>query len=876
MKRSSLVELLDLLYAHGGGKALVERRGLRTVRWSYRHVADTASQFARELEAREIGPGDRVVLWGPNSVEWVAAFWGCLLRGAVAVPMDHIAAPDFAARVAQQVDARLVLTTRERVGLDTSRPALALEDLEAHVARYPTRRYRPPQLSRSDTTEIIFTSGTTAEPRGVVLTHGNLLANLEPLETEIAKYRKWERWFHPLRFLNLLPLSHVFGQFLGVFIPPLLGATVVFQESLNPAEVLRTIKRERVSLVVTVPRLLESLRAKLERDLEAEGRAAWLAEQMRAAEGEKFVRRMWRFRRIHRRFGWKFWAFLSGGAALPAQTEEFWMRLGFAVIQGYGLTETTSLVSVNHPFQLGKGSIGKVLPGREVKLDPSGEILVRGESVASGYWEGAEMKKAEGEWLRTGDLGEIGADGSLYFKGRKKNVIVTPEGLNIYPEDLEAALHRQPEVRDCVVVPLERDGNAEPCAVLLLCDPSADAAAVVARANQSLAGFQHMRRWVVWPDEDFPRTSTQKPRTNLIAEAAAAHFGHPEGRLGRPEGSLHPSSSTGAGSLTDLIARVTGRALAATSPNAQLSADLGLSSIERVELLSALEDRFQVSLDESRFAAAATLGELEQMLREATAAPTVGEAMHPTVRGEGPGRVVRQRAYSYPRWAARWPVTWIRFVVFYTLIWPAVMLLAHPRIRRRGWLTRARGPVLVIANHTTRSDVAFIAAALPPRLRHRLAFAMEAERLHPMRYPPRDLPAVTRLLLRLQYWGITAFFHVFPLPRQSGFRESFAYAGELVDRGYSVVVFPEGEYTIDGSIQPFQAGIGILANKLGIPIVPIRIEGLFELKQKRQRYARPGFVRVTVGKPVQFPPGTDPAQIAHKIEMQVKSLTSDC
>jgi len=848
MQRFALTELLDLFHEHGSGQALIERRGLRTLRRTYRQVADTASQFARELEARGIERGDRVVLWGPNSVEWVAAFWGCLLRGAVVVPMDHIAAPEFAARVMRQVDARLVLTTRERLGVDESRPRMALEDVEAQVAQYPTRRDGAAEMSRADTAEIIFTSGTTAEPRGVVLTHGNLLANLEPLEVEIRKYRKWERWFHPLRFLDLLPLSHVFGQFLGVIIPPVLRATVVFQESLNPAEVMRTIKRERVSLVVTVPRLLETLRAKLERDLEAEGRAEWLRAEMSAAEGEKFVRRMWRFRRIHRRFGWKFWAFLSGGAALPAETEEFWMRLGFAVIQGYGLTETTSLVSVNHPFGLSKGSIGKVLAGREVKLDASGEILVRGESIASGYWEGAEMKKAEGEWLRTGDLGEMGADGSLYFKGRKKNVIVTPEGLNVYPEDLEAALRRQAEVRDCVVVPLERDGNAEACAVLLLREAGADAAAVVARANQTLAGFQQMRRWIVWPEGDFPRTSTQKPRTNVIAEYAKAQLAG--GGVGMPAG----------GSVAELIARVTGRPVSETQADAQLATDLGLSSIERVELMSVLEDRYQVSLDESRFAAATTLGELEQMLR-----------------GPVPTGDPRRRGHVYPWWAARWPVTWVRIVVFYALIWPAVMILAHPRMRGRERLRGLHGPALVIANHTTRSDVAFIAVALPLRLRHRHAVAMEAERLGAMRVPPREFSLGRRVLLRVQYWLMTAFFHVFPLPRASGFRESFAYAGELVDRGWSVVVFPEGEYTRDGSIQPFEAGIGILANQLRVPIVPMRIEGLFELKQKRQRYARPGLVRVTVGQPVHFPSGTEPAETAlslHNLVLQLDSTKS--
>ena len=314
----------------------------------------------------------------------------------------------------------------------------------------------PPPLTRDDIVEIVFTSGTTAEPRGVVLSHGNILANLEPLEREIGAYLRYERIFHPLRFLNLLPLSHVFGQFLGIFLPQLLAATVIFQDTLNPAEVMRVIKRERVSVVVAVPRLMESLKDKILRDIEAAGRQARFQRQFETAKDEHFVRRWWRFRQIHNQFGWKFWAFISGGAALDADTEEFWRRLSFVVIQGYGLTETTSLISLNHPFRTGKRSIGKVLEGREIKLDENGEILVRGANVAAGYWQGHHLKPVLNEdgWFRTGDLGELDAEGNLYFKGRKKNVIVTREGMNVYPDDLEAALRQQPEVRDCVVVGL--------------------------------------------------------------------------------------------------------------------------------------------------------------------------------------------------------------------------------------------------------------------------------------------------------------------------------------------------------------------------------------------------------------------------------------
>jgi len=843
--RRSLLEYLDTFRRRGRQIAYVERRGYRMVRWSYRDTAETAAQFARELEARQIGTGDRLLLWAENSAEWVATFWGSLLRGAVVVPMDRIAAPDFALRVARQVQAKLLVCSRDRANLDPAVPAVVLEDLPERVGHHARAPYPFADIARDHIAQIVFTSGTTAEPKGVLISHGNILANIEPLEAEIQKYLKYERLFHPLRFLNLLPLSHVFGQFLGVFVPPLLGTTVIFQDSLNPSEVMATVKRERVSVLVAVPRVLEALRSKLERDLEAEGRLDWLHREMQAAEGKKFVRRMWCFRRIHRRFGWKFWAFVSGGAALPAETEAFWSRLGFAVIQGYGLTETTSLVSVNHPFRLGRGSIGKVLPGREIRLAEDGEILVRGENIAAGYWQGQGVQPVEGTeagWFRTGDIGEVDAEGNLYFKSRKKSVIVTPAGMNIYPEDLEAALRGEPEVRDCVVIGLARDGNAEPCAVLLLGDTASDPAAIVQRANARLAEYQHVRRWFVWPEQDFPRTPTQKPRTNVIAEFVQAQLAAPgQAKAGRSE-------------LAELIARVTGRAPARLSPDAQLATDLNLSSLDRVELLSAIEDRYQIGLNETAFTAAATVGQLEQMLRQAAQEKN------------------RRTEYVYPRWAQRWPVTWIRLAVYYLLAWPATWLLGTPRICGRENLRGLRGPVLVIANHTLYLDVAFVLAALPMCFRHRLAVAMGGERLRWMRHPPKEMGWLQRRLNQLNYALVVALFDVFPLPQQSGFRESFQFAGESADRGYSVLVFPEGELTPNGSIAPFRAGIGLLANKLGIPIVPIRIGGLYELKLVRRRNARLGQVSVTIGAPVRLEPNADPEQIARELERRVKSL----
>jgi long-chain acyl-CoA synthetase len=838
--RASLLKYLDDFEGWGDACAYVYPRGYRRERWSYRRVAEGAYRFARELQAQNIGKGDAVLLWSANCAEWVAAFFGCALSGVIAVPVDDGASPEFARRISSQVRTKFVLAPRDRAGVFDTIPVIDPADLEAAVARHSAERFRPVEIQPSDPLEIVFTSGTTAEPKGVVLSHANVLGNVAPIEAEMQKYLKYERWVHPIRFLNLLPLSHVFGQFLGMFLPPLLGGTVVFENTLNPTEVMATIRRERVSVLTAVPRMLDSLKQKIERDFEDGGRREQFAKLCRDAESQHFLRRWWTFRAIRRQFGWKFWAMISGGAALEPETEQLWHRLGYAVIQGYGLTETTSLISLNHPFRMSQGSIGKVLPGREIKVAEDGEIMVRGSGVASGYWNGRELQSVTGEegWYRTGDLGALDAQGNLYFKGRKKEVIVTPAGMNVYPEDLEAALRSQKEVRDCIIVGLDRGGNAEPCAVLILRDRDGDPQPIVARANEGLAEYQWMRTWFVWPEEDFPRTSTQKTRRNVIRDAVAASLkGH--------------SVASAASPLSELLTRITGRAPQNLTADANLESGLGLSSLERVELLGALEDRYQVNLSETKFAAAATVGDLEKLLH--------GE------RGE-------RREFHYPMWTLRWPVTWVRLASHYLLVRPAVFLLGWPRVTGRESLRGVRGPLLVISNHIDDVDVGFIQTVLPARLRHRLATATGGEALELLRSPAPGLSWFSRMYDRIQWTLGIAFLNLFPLPRQSGFRKSFAYAGEAVDRGFSVLVFPEGRHTEDGRLLPFRSGVGLLANNLGIPILPMRIDGLFEVKKAGKKFAAPGKIQVRIGKTVQFPADSDPEKIARDLQRIVENL----
>lgn len=856
--RRNLLSFLDDCLKHGSQTAFAHRRGLRASRWRYSRLRSTAFQFARELEAQNISKGDRVLIWAENSPEWVAAFFGCLLRGAIVVPLDSESSAEFASRVQQQVEAKLILYSGDVLrNWKLPLPRLSLEDLSDVAATHSTEPYAAAEGGENDIAEIIFTSGTTADPKGVCLTHRNVLANINPLETEILKYLKYERLVHPLRFLNLLPLSHVFGQFMGMFVPLLLGGETYFQDSLNPSEIIQTVRKNRISVVASVPRVLDTLRNKLERDYEARGESKALEDKLAEAESRHFLARWWMFRRIHSQFGWKFWAFISGGAALSPDTEAFWRRLGFAVVQGYGMTETASLITVNHPFNLSRRSIGKSLPGREVKLDEKGEILVRGENVSPGYWGKAGAisnqadQSAEG-WFRTGDVAEMDQAGNLFFKGRKKDVIVTSAGLNIYPDDLEAALNAQPEVRDSAVLGIDTPQGPEPFAVLLLRDDRADADAIVKRANQTLSSFQQVRRWSIWPEEDFPRTPTLKIRKPLVMERLKAEELRSRGAAGQRSVGAEVTEVSPTSFLLEQIARVSGEAPAQVDPSANLEIDLKLDSLGRVELLGALEDHYQVDIDEAAFTAATTVGDIEKMIREGSRETAV--------------------QYEYPRWSQRFPVTWIRIVVLYLVILPLTRLMSRAKVIGSERLEAVRGPVLLIANHITMVDAALILLALPGKLQRKLAIAMEGEVLRGWRHPPERTGWFRRLILLAQYALVVSLFNVFPLPQKSGFRRSFAFAGEAMDRGYSVLVFPEGSRTRDGEMHPFMEGIGLLAKNLGVPIVPAKIDGLYQVKNEGRSFAAPDHIKVTIGEPIIISHNDEPSTITKLLEQRVASL----
>ncbi len=770
--------------AHGRRTAFVEQGLFRGQPFTYNQTLERARACAAWLHGQGL-QRERVILWAKPGAGWAIAFYGCILSGAVVVPIDAGFSAEFVARVKEKTGARLTITDGTFPSLET---LPAAPDFQFAVA------------ARDDLAEIVFTSGTTAEPRGVMITHGNLLANLEPVEHEIQRYL-WLAWpFSPIRFVNLIPLSHLFGQVMGLFIPQLLGGTVIFPESQSPPLIAATIRQRRASVMVSVPQQLEAL-------------GAW-AGSLECGDRPPHSKwgvlaRWWRYRQVHRALGWKMWAFVVGGAPLPPAVGKLWSDMGYAVIQGYGLTETAPAIAITHPFRHGgpesAGAVGIRLAGVETRLAGDGEILVRGPNVSPGYY-GEPAAEGDG-WLHTGDLGRFDDQGNLFLLGRKKDVIVTASGLNVYPEDVERALEAQPEIAEAAVVGKEAGGRASVYAVVVARHSGSTLAAAVSRANATLEPHQRIQGFSVWPESALPRTvSTKKLQRAAIAKWVSGFATAP--------------AAPAEGWRRFFTER--GIPLERLTPTTRLEEDLGLSSLDRVELLTLLETENPASLGEA------------------------GEVLHGKL---APNDAVPQALE--PDWPRSRVAQVCRAIFRPLILFPLLRWYAKVEVRGAENLVALDGPALLVANHTSFMDVPVILRALPRRWRAALAPAMSPDHFA----KPWQLN-----LTRLCFNGFLL------VPDAGAVQGALRHAGKLVEAGHTILVFPEGRLTPDGAIHAFRPGAGVMAERLNLAVVPIRVDGLYEIWPEHQYKPGKGKVRMTIGAPLKIVPGESPAAFTARIK----------
>lgn len=826
MVRNTLLDYFQTVAA-SQGEYLVYDDGFRPRAYSYADTARAARNFAARLASSGIGPGDRVLLWSENRPAWVAAFWGCVLRGVAVAPIDEKHSAEFLARVAAIVQPKAILTG-DAVDHPPEWPAGAAVWPLHSLDWQSTQTCEEHPAAPDDVVEILFTSGATAEPKGVVITHRNILANIVPVEREVLKHRKYARPFSPIRFLNLLPLSHMFGQAMAIFIPPMLEGTVIFQRSQLPQEIIRQIRARRISVLVSVPKILEVLREYLS--------GASPETLTPAPAGEKFWWRWWRYRRAHGMFGMKFWSFIVGGAALDPALEQYWGNLGWVVVQGYGLTEAAPIVTLNHPFHAQKGTVGKPIAGVQIRIAADGEVLVRGGNVTTGYFNNAAAtaEAFEDGWFHTGDIGELDEKGFLRIKGRKKEMIVLPDGRNVFPEDVERVLNALPGVVESAAVGLNAVGGEMVHAALVL-EESAAAEEIVARANASLEEHQKVRGYSVWREPLLPRTEgTRKLKRaeirrrlsgDLPSPAPTSHGGPVEAVLARFAGGRHLDAGTTIEAL-------------------------GLSSLDRVELMVALEQKLGAPVDEQAFSRATTLGDLESLQASTAAA---------------------QETIEFPRWNRHGLLQAHR--IFHLNLWilNLARIFAWVKVEGRENLRHLKGPVLFASNHQSYFDTPVLFLAMPWKWRRRLAPTMRKE-FFDAHFQPDRFPWWKVFTNSLNYYLSCHVFNAVPIPQKdAGARDSLRYLGEIAAEGQCPLVFPEGRHSRDESIGHFLPGVAMMAARLDLPVVPVRIRGANRVLHPDWSFPRPGVVRVCIGSPVRLE-GADYLSDARRLEEIVRGM----
>ncbi len=829
----TLVDLLrEAAERYGERPALLIKPGFRTRIWSYRDLAELAPRVARVLADQGLERGDRVLIWGVNRPEWTIGFFGAVFAGIVLVPLDVRSQPEFVAKIAQRTRAKLVLASTQTAPLaeELKLPVVLIESLPDRAR--DAAPLATPELAGSDLVEVVFTSGTTGEPKGAMLTHANLVANATALRAVFP--------FQPdERLLSILPLSHMFEQTCGLLAPFMAGASIVYPVSRQPAVLMRTFREYRVTMLLVVPAGLKLLDSAIARKVDAAGKRASFERLHRIAPRLPRPLKRLLFRPVISQFGGRFRTLAIGAAALEEDLAQRWTDMGFDVLQGYGATELSPAVSFTRPARNRIGTVGEAVPGVQIRIAEDGEVLVRGASVFAGYWEDADATAAaidvEG-FYHTGDIGQLDVDGFLTLRGRKKDMLAMPDGTKVYPEDIEAVLSHDARLRDVTVVGWQQArGELRVQAVLLLDDP-AQAEAVVRDANAHLGAHQQIRGVTIWPDEDFPRTPTLKVKKRMVLDRLA------ELENGSGPAQHHEQAAgaapAGGGGVTALVASVANVPISSVQPESRLSGDLNMDSLARVELLSVIEEELGTYIDDADVDPETTVQQLGALVAAAKDAKhdsgIFGWPLSPFVRAAG---IAIQTLLLVP--------------IFFSLY--RVQVTGLERIRA------LKGPVLFTPNHCLHNDVGIILTRFPIAWRWHLSVAAAADDIfgNPIRG-----------------FGAGLIGNAFPLAREGAIRRSLELLGARLDREFSVLIFPEGMLTVGGPTQPFKSGTGWLAVEGATPVVPMKLKvtRMSRLDARVPGYPWRGEVELVFGEPIHFAWDTDHAIATQRLEEAVAAL----
>ena len=861
---STINELLATSAARYSGKiALRMRRNGDWINYTYSDLQRLSRTVGRQLQLEGLVKGDRVVLFAENQPDWGVAYLGAASRGLVVVPLDSQAWHREVWSVARFTEARAILAserTIERLPAgslernEARETPIRLLNINAQAQPFDLPQYQrgtgpagpasqpaddaPVEVAAQDPASIIFTTTTAADPKGAIHTHSGFLSNLHGMNRYLAAEETDE-------ILSVLPLYHALEFTCGFLSPLYGGATITYLHSLKPRVILKTMRETGTTCMLGVPslyalirddinrRTLRASKSPLKSNLVAKSRQ--LSKSIDKTFGKNLGRQI--FARVHQEFGGRIRAFVSGGSSLGDELYDDFKALGLTIYEGYGLTETAPVLTVNPLNRSRRGSAGKPLPGTELRIFRAddrgvGEIIVRTPSLMKGYYKNPEAtrKAMRDGWFHTGDLGWVDEDGYLYITGRKKNVIVTGAGKNVYPIDLEAIYRNVPAVQDICVVGTPKGLTEDVHAVIV---PKQEALRDVAarewpramkRATRVLArqlpGYQRLQH-IHLSDTPLPRRDDGSLARDVILQNVHRSLARTRPRkrtAGSQDGDV-------AAELSRELSRISGIPIAEITPDSHLYTDVGLDSLAAMELLIQLEHRFGISLPEERVASLVSFGDLVGAVQESTSAKDTGRAGAPTVRSALP-------------WSQR--PAFDRALL--GLSFSALRLLygSYFRLRLRFPERLPREEAYIIApNHSSHLDSGAIIAALAGALG-----PSQARKLHLL--GARDYFFNNPL----RAWFFSTFLNVVPIEREETSLVGLRTIQTILQEGEPVLIFPEGTRSRTGELRSFKPGLGLIARELRVPIVPTHIEGAYRALPAGRLLPRPGRLAVTFGEPI--------------------------
>ncbi len=834
--------------------ALQLRRADGYERITYIELWNLCLKAASQLSSYGINARDHVGLYGENSPRWAVSYLAIYLLGGVVVPLDEQLGARDVLHLLRFSDTRTVIADEnhcrqlEPLINDSEIKQFSIESI-CGTEQVPNG-FKPREQTPDDLMSIIFTSGTTGTPKGVQLTRGNIMSNVEAVLSQIKVSTKDN-------ILNILPLHHGFSCTAGLLTPLFAGATVTFSQSLKSTDLLDTMRTTGVTIFPGVPKLFTLLDREIFRKVDSLSLAPrmlfwvfytlskWARETTRIRIGRLL------FKKIHSPFGDKLRFFVSGGAKLDPEVSRHFLNLGFLILEGYGLTETSPVISITPPGRPKPGTAGKPIPAVEVRVDSPdtegiGEICVRGPNIMKGYYknEVATEEVIRDGWFHTGDLGMIDSERNIIITGRAKEVIVLPSGKNIYPEDVEKHYENTPLARElCVLPSYANDATVKGLRMVVVPDLTELSERGVFNTRErigsainllgaSLPSYMRITELVLFYGE-LPRTRLGKLRRSeierLVKEQKSASPAEQQAALSPEDKALieAPPSVRFLKRLQD-IADVKGP----FSPSQDLLIDLGLDSLTLVEITVLLENEFGVNLEEEEYSSIHTVGDILKRINDASF-KSEGERQELSLKTlvEEPAEVPLREVFNLRRGLIKRLIMRIIQSVLSSIVTVAFRL----KVKGLDKIPKA-GAVLLCPNHQSYIDPLLIFALMPGSLVNRMMFVAYGEffRRAPLSWIVRPLRVVTTGSART-------------------LGESLKLSYEGLKSGMAVCIFPEGGRTTTGEIMPPRPGAGILSVETNSQIVPILIEGAINTLSPLHPEFRFARVSITVGDAINPP-----------------------